>query len=173
MGAITGIPGQFTTNGAVVNDEGKVVVTSSNAASGFYAIDIKTLVATPIENSVAGLSISDLANANLIEGKKTDNKTEDRRADRLIVKNDNVNIYPNPITTSQFKLNFEEMTKGNYVVTVTDLMGRQVYNKRVVVQNESQIETINMGTKPSNGLYLVKIADASGKDVYVGKLVVE
>ncbi len=171
LGAITGVPAAYTTNGAVVNDAGKVVLTSANAAAGFYALDINTLVATPITETATNVSISDLANGNLISNSKP--TPEATQYNNLLVANDKVNIYPNPIATNTFKVNFDEMQKGNYVVTVTDLMGRQVYNKRIVVQNESQVESIQMDKKPSSGLYLVRVADASNKAIYVGKLIVQ
>jgi hypothetical protein len=172
LGVITGIPAQFTTNGAVVNDAGKVVVTSANAAAGFYELDIATLQATAVAGSVSNVSISDLANANVIVTEKSTTPTENR-INPLLIANDNINIYPNPVTTTQFKINFDEMGKGNYTVQVTDLMGRQLLNKRVVVQNESQVETIDMQKKPSAGIYLVKVSDGTNKQVFVGKLSVE
>jgi hypothetical protein len=172
LGSITGVPAQFTTNGAVVNDAGKIVLTSSNPAAGFYEMDVKTLVATQIKNTASNFSISDLANANLVAVEKN-NSNNNPQLEKQIIANDKISIYPNPITTSQFKLNLEEMATGNYAVVVTDLMGRQLYNQKIVVQNESQVETINMGKKPANGIYLVKVADASGKSVFVNKLVVE
>jgi Secretion system C-terminal sorting domain len=175
VGAIKGIPAQYTTNGAVVNDAGKVVLTSANAAAGFYALDVKTLDATAIEATASNVSISDLANANLIETKKPTqfSNIEERKVNEQLVKNDNISTFPNPTATSRFKINFDEMVNGNYVVMVTDLMGRQVYTKRVVIQNESQIETIDMQKKPSAGVYLVKVTDANNKAVYVNKLIVE
>jgi Secretion system C-terminal sorting domain len=175
VGMVKGIPAQYTTNGAVVNDAGKIILTSANAAAGFYTLDITTLEATALNETATNVSISDLANANLINTKKTTtySATETRKVNDLLVANDKVNIYPNPVSTSVFKINFDEITNGNYVVAVTDLMGRQILNKRVSVQNESQVETIDMGKKPSSGVYLVKVTDASNKSVYVGKLIVE
>lgn len=175
VGTITGIPAQYTTNGAVVNNDGKVVLTSAIAAAGFYALDVNTLAATIITSTANAYSISDLANANVIATKKTTttNDLATTKVREILVANDKVNIFPNPITSSQFKLNFDELANGNYALLVTDLMGRQVYSKRVIVQNEAQVETINMGTKPSAGVYLVKLINASNKNVFVGKLIVE
>jgi hypothetical protein len=175
VGAIKGIPGQFTTNGAVVNDAGKIVVTSANAASGFYAVDINSLDATIMDATATNVSISDLANANLIESKKPAayTETEMKKITPALISNDNISVYPNPIRTPQFKINFDEMANGNYLIAVTDLMGRQVFNKRVVIQNEGQVETINMQKKPSAGIYMVRVSDPNNKDVFAGKLIVE
>jgi hypothetical protein len=172
LGDIKGIPAQFTTNGAVVNDEGEIILTSANAKSSFYTMNLQTLSAYEFPNSVTGYSISDLANSNLLPS-STPKTYATAEYSKYIIANDQINVYPNPITTSQFKLSFDEMAKGNYAVTVVDLMGKQVFNKRVVVQNENQVETIDMGKKPSNGLYLVKITDATNKAVFVGKLAVQ
>ncbi len=173
-GAISGIPGHYTTNGAVVSDAKSVVVTSANPAAGFYTVNMETLAAIAMPNSVANYSISDLANTQLLEGTKTNNTTpQSETIAKTLVSNNSVNVYPNPVTTSNFKVSFDDLDAGNYTVTVTDLQGSQIYNQRVVVNSDNKVDTIDMGRKPSLGLYLVKIADATSKNVFVGKLVVE
>lgn len=174
-GAITGIPATYTTNGAVVNDANKIVLTSANAAAGLYSLDAETLIATTLSATPTNVSISDLANSNLLTvAKKVNNVPveEVKKVNQVLVANDKINIYPNPVTNGMFNLNFDEIAKGYYAVTVTNLMGMQLYTSRINVQNESQIVTINLGRKPGNGLYLVKVSNGT-KDVYVGKLIVE
>jgi hypothetical protein len=175
LGDLKGIPAQFTTNGAVVNNENKIVVTSANAAAGFYVFDLTTLDAKQLPNSVTTVGISDLANGNLLKSSipKTVSSIETSTINKFLVKNDKINVFPNPITSPQFKLTFDEITNGNYTINVTDLMGRSIYSKRIVLQNEEQVETINVGKKPSNGLYFVKVTDSKNKDIYVGRLIVQ
>jgi hypothetical protein len=175
LGSIKGIPGNFTTNGAVVNDAGKIVVTSANTLGGYYEIDFATLEATKVEGAASAYSTSDLANANELNVRKPTDvlPVEEKKINNVLVSNDNINVYPNPAATPQFKINFDEMQTGQYVVTLVDLMGRQVHAQRVNVQNEAQVETVDLKTKPAKGLYLVKIADAAQKNVFVGKIVFE
>ncbi len=172
VGVITGIPAHFTTNGAVVSDAKNVIVTSANAAAGFYTLNMETLAASAIANSSTSYSVSDLANDMLLEG-KAKNTPAENTITKVLVANDKVNIFPNPVTSSTFKLSVDELAIGNYTLTVTDLMGRQLYNKRIVVQSDNQVETIDLGKKPTNGLYLIKLTDATAKAVFAGKLVVE
>jgi hypothetical protein len=171
-GQITGIPAQFTTNGAVVSDAKSATVTSANPQSGFYNVNMETLVATLVPNSVTNYSISDLANELLLEGAKKNTPVETTISKELVA-NDNVNVFPNPITSNTFKISLDDLTTGNYTLTVTDLIGRQVYNKRIVVNSDNQVENVDLGKKPSNGLYLLKLVDATNKNVFVGKLIVE
>jgi hypothetical protein len=176
IGSITGIPGNYTTNGAVVNDAGKIVVTSANATSGYYQVDFATLAATKIEGAASVYSTSDMANANELDVRKPNDvvTVEEKKVNNIsLVGNEHVNVYPNPASTPQFKINFDEMQKGQYIITVTDLMGRTIHNQRINVQNENQVETIDLKSKPAKGLYLVKIADVAQKDVFVGKIIFE
>lgn len=176
LGAITGIPGNITANGLVVNDNGQLVMASAASNSGYYTINLETLQATALPYAPNSFSTSDLANANLLEVKKGSSETTPAEITKIpvpLVANDNINVYPNPVTGSQFKINFDEMQKGWYNISVTDLTGRALYNKRVNVQNDAQVETISLDKRPARGLYLVKIADASNANVYTGKLVFE
>jgi hypothetical protein len=174
VGSIKGIPGNITANGVAVNDNGQLLMASASANSGYYTINLETLEATALPVQPNAFSTSDLANANLLDVKKGTSETTPVEAAKIpvpLVANDNINVYPNPVAGSQFKINFDEMQKGWYNVSVTDLSGRALYNKRVNVQNDGQVETISLDKKPARGLYLVKIADAANTNVYTGKLV--
>jgi Secretion system C-terminal sorting domain len=176
VGNIKGIPGNITTNGAVINDNGVLVLASATTGSSLYTVDTETLQATAIPSTSNAYSMSDLANANLLNVKKAGSETTPVETAKIpvpLVANDNINVYPNPVVGTQFKINFDEMAKGNYQVMVTDLSGRTLLSKRIIIQGEAQIETISFDKKPARGLYLVKIADAANSNVYTGKLVVD
>jgi hypothetical protein len=176
VGSIKGIPGNITTNGAVINDNGELVLASATTGSGLYTVDIESLQATAIPATTNAYSMSDLANANLLNVRKAGGETTPVETAKIpvpLVANDNINVYPNPVVGTQFKINFDEMAKGSYQVMVTDLSGRTLLTKRVNVQNEAQTETISFDKKPARGIYLVKIADVANSNVYTGKLVVD
>ncbi|MBL7726968.1 MAG: T9SS type A sorting domain-containing protein [Dinghuibacter sp.] len=177
LGAIKGIPGNITANGVVVSDEGQLLMASASANSGYYSINPETLEAKALPFAPNTYSTSDLANANLLNTRKAGgNETTPVETSKIpvpLVLNNSINVYPNPVTGSQFKINFDELQKGWYNVSVTDLSGRTLLNKRVNVQNESQVETINLDKQTARGIYLVKIADAANTNIYTGKLVIE
>ncbi|MDP9230565.1 MAG: hypothetical protein M3O67_07830, partial [Bacteroidota bacterium] len=50
-GSIKGLPKSYTTNGAIVEEETTIIVSSANSTSGYYKFDINTLQAEKISNS--------------------------------------------------------------------------------------------------------------------------
>ena len=65
-GTISGLPVNFTTNGAAVDDEGNLVVSSANVMEGLYKVNMKDLAAEKIISAAPVFNASDLANGNLL-----------------------------------------------------------------------------------------------------------
>jgi hypothetical protein len=64
-GGIEGLPGNYTSNGAVVGNNGKLIVSSANSTEGYYEVDLKTWKATKVKGNGAVFNTSDLANGNI------------------------------------------------------------------------------------------------------------
>ncbi|HUP11110.1 MAG TPA: hypothetical protein VM187_02825, partial [Niastella sp.] len=62
---IKGLPTTFTTNGAVIDNEGFLIVSSANTAEGYYKVDLRTWEGTRIDIKGTVFNASDLANGNL------------------------------------------------------------------------------------------------------------
>lgn len=69
-GTITGLPANYTTNGAAVDADGNIILSSATAFVGYYKMNIADLVATKIEGSDMVYNASDLASGNLLLQKK-------------------------------------------------------------------------------------------------------
>src|SRR5688572_14566637 len=110
-GYITGLPANYTTNGAVVDDEGKIIVGSAASTLGYYAVDLGSLKATKVESKDKVFNTSDLANSNLALQKEADQKASAVSAaailDRKVVRNDNISMFPNPVTDGTFRVYFD------------------------------------------------------------------
>ena len=76
LGAIQGLPKGYSTNGAVVEGDSKIIVTSSTSTSGYFRVDLNTLQAEKISASSSVYNASDLANATLLYDKKKKDKKE-------------------------------------------------------------------------------------------------
>ena len=110
LGAVSGVPANFTINGAAVTDNNLVLITSAVDASALYTVDItKSLVATAVKSSQPWRT-SDLANSNILRTRKPPVFAELIASNSATVGNDKVQLYPNPVTASQF--NFSSTTRS-------------------------------------------------------------
>ncbi len=175
IGTITGLPATFTTNGAAVDADGKIVVSCATSFEGLYKFDIKDFVGSKVEGADAGYNASDLANGNLLFQKEADAQ----RALSIVALpaatpvNTDARIYPNPVTANEFKIQFDDQKAGKYMVTVTDLSGRTVLNKSITISTKVQAETVQITNTIGKGMYLVKVTDTNNQVVFTDRLMVQ
>ena len=176
LGMVKGLPANFTTNGAAVTADNKVLLGSAVDANSYYLVDAKNWAATVYPLS-GGWKSSDLANSNILNTAKAKNPLVDM-AKRPIENSVDlgshlVQVYPNPVTNDQFAIQFTKLEAGEYTIQITDVMGRQVVQRIVNVGGENQSETIRLNPASARGFYLVKIIDKNSKSVFSKKLVVQ
>lgn len=170
LGAIKGISGQFTSNGAVVDNDGELLVTSATTTDNYYRINISTLEATPIHKKEAQLfNISDLANSNLLY----QTKGMDKLVFNEIRGNSAVSVFPNPVSNKSFTMQFDQIPSGKYNLILTDASGRTVVSKPLIIAVKGQVEKVSLPRTAGGGLYLVKLVGGGNKSVYNDKLVVQ
>ncbi|MFI5186762.1 MAG: T9SS type A sorting domain-containing protein [Chitinophagales bacterium] len=174
LGPMKGLPPGFTTNGAVVTDDGNLLVGSQSFSKNWYLIDPKSWQASEFKTPNGVYLTSDLANSNYLTThvKTTEIATiplQDLSASNM------VQLYPNPISISenQFKIQFNKLEAGDYTIELTDVTGKQVMIQKVNVVNQGQIQTVNLQSNTAQGIYLVKIRDINSKSVFTQKLVVQ
>lgn len=177
LGTIKGLPANFTTNGAAVNDDNKIIIGSATQSASYFAFDYKTLEAVPYQIAGTVWQSSDLANSNLLitNSKKpvSELAITDLKMAPAIVADGKVSIFPNPVTDNQFTVRFNKLEAGNYMLQVTDVTGRQVLQQSISINGDNQAQRINLSAATSKGVYLVKIADAQSKIVFNTKIVVQ
>jgi hypothetical protein len=177
-GYVTGLPANYTTNGAVVDDEGKVIVSSANSTNGYFEVDLASLKATRIEaRSGQVYNTSDMANGNLALQKEADKKASAVSAAsvlrRDIVRNDNISVFPNPVTDGSFRLYFDNQRQGRYEIQVVDLTGRVINSQIVNIGAKAQVEEMYVSKNLARGMYMVKVVDGSRKALFADKLLVQ
>jgi hypothetical protein len=173
IGSITGLPGNFSTNGAAVDADGSVLLASAIGKEGFYKVDFNTLVAANIPNADTSYQVSDLASSNLLfqnASTYSDYTTEPAATTAPIVADSK--IYPNPITGMSFTVLLNEQKAGKDNIVLTDLQGTTIQSTTVTVAAGSQTATVNLTTKLAQGMYIVKVTDEDGATSLLDKVVV-
>jgi hypothetical protein len=171
IGRIQGLPGNFTTNGAVVDNEGALVVSSASSNDNYYKVNMNDWVATKLDASNKVFNSSDLANGNFAFEKKME--AVPKLFERELVRNDKINMFPNPVSTGRFRVSFHNRELGRYEIQVVDLTGRLLSQKTVNIQNNGQVAEIDLRASIANGTYLVKVLNNAKKTVFSDKLIVE
>lgn len=174
IGSITGVSADYTINGAAVDKDDNVIISSANTFEGFYKVSMKDFSAVKLNTAGQIFNASDLANANLLfASQKRNTIGAAPLIKRDVIGNQFVSVYPNPVFGSQFKVTFDKNMSGEYGIALTDIQGKTIMTKQVFVKSSGQSETIQMKTKPANGLYLIKITTANKKSVFADKIMIE
>lgn len=174
IGYITGLPANYSTNGAAVDQDGNIVVASANTFAGYYKFSLKDFAATLIEGSDMVYNASDLANGNLLFQKEVDAaKTFTDFKPVVPVLTNEAHIFPNPVTTSEFSIYFDGQAAGRYNVTITDLTGKPLSNTIVTVNAKTQIEKVAINKNFAKGMYMVKVTDTNNKFIFTERIVIQ
>jgi hypothetical protein len=170
LAEIQGLPASFTTNGAVVDNEGALIVSSANTAEGYYKVDMRSWQATRIDIKGTVFNASDLANGNLAFANDVPSVPLINRA---LIRNEKFALYPNPVATNLVYVSFNVKESGRYTIQLVDLTGKVISEKIAAIANGAQV--VPVGVKPglAKGPYMVKVLSNSKKIVFTDKLVIE
>jgi Secretion system C-terminal sorting domain len=174
-GSISGLPANYTTNGAAVDADGSVILCSATAFEGYYKMSITDLVAKKMEGSDVIYNASDLASGNLLFQKEADEARANSFA-KLVPANVSVinenTVFPNPVTGSTFNVALAGKLQGNYTIVITDLAGRAMQTTKIGLTKGQQTQQVNLTNRPSKGTYLVKVLDEKGAEILSDKLMI-
>jgi hypothetical protein len=169
VGTIAGLPAAFTINGAAVDANGDVVVSSATTTDNYYRINLGTFKATATVKTGDNVwNASDLASSNIAYRGGPGNAVVISE----VKGNDKVSIYPNPVAISYFNVAFEKVTPGKYTVELTDASGRKVVNQVAEITGV-QNQKISLPKSASAGMYMVRVINADGKSIFTDKIVVQ
>jgi hypothetical protein len=175
-GVITGLPGNYTTNGAAVDADGNIVVSSANVFEGYYKLSLQDLAAKKIEGSDDVYNASDLANGNLLLQKEADAARRFNFATsttRVEAVDASSRIFPNPVTTGEFGIQPGDMADGQYQVRLTDIAGKTIQSTSIAVTKGNQLVKVALRSKPAKGVYLVEVINSAKQIVFTDKLMVQ
>jgi hypothetical protein len=179
LGGIKNLPANFTVNGAVVDAEGSLLVSSAVDGSAYYQVNPKNWTASPYAATNGIYRSSDLANSNYLSFKKNRPSrpelqniqlTRMAAADKFAKL---IAVYPNPVTNDNITVQFNKVPDGDYVIELTDVLGRTVMQKRVTVNMEDQTQSLTISRSNARGTYLVKVFDKEKQSVFTQKVLVQ
>lgn len=159
VGKITGLPENYSVNGAAVNSKGNIVVASAKGAA-LYELNLSNLEAKQLPGE-QNLHIYDLASKYFAN-------------DRVAATNTfaNIDIYPTKVEDQIITVNVNDKSvKGNIKVNIFDISGKSVMSSNLSVKEgplNQQIQLRNLVT----GAYLVNITEESGKTLLSKKILV-
>ncbi|MEO6219428.1 MAG: T9SS type A sorting domain-containing protein [Ginsengibacter sp.] len=173
-GSILNLSPTYTVNGAAVDSDNKILISSANTFEGFYKVDIKDFSSTKVITEGEVFNASDLASSYLLnETDKQNSVGAPSLINSEVIGNRYISVYPNPVSNWQFKITFDNNPAGKYKIALTDLQGRLISIKVVYIKAPGQVENFQLQKKQATGMYMIKITDAVNKAVFADKLVVQ
>lgn len=161
VGTVSGLPVNYTSNGAAVNATGNVIVGNARG-EGLYEIDFKTLEAKAVAGDFK-MPVYDLASSYFLNDKAV--STPEMFT--------GIEVYPTKVNQQFFNIKINnEKVKGNLKVELADYMGNKLMKQNInVIRNNSEFK-INLN-KYNAGVYIVNIQDAGENSIYSTKIVIE
>ena len=177
VGSIKGLPATFTVNGAVVDGDGNLLVSSAVDASSYYSLNPKDWNATPYVSANGIFRSSDLANGNyLVTGARGNETPVQTIASTITTKSkfaDLISVYPNPVIGNNLTVQFSKVPAGNYVLELRDVLGRSVMQKRITINTENQVQTLTLNEGDAKGVYMITVLDQVSQSVFAQKVIVQ
>ena len=174
QGTIKGLPGNFSVNGMVVNDAGKLMVSSAQNPDAYYLVDPANWSAEIYQTSTGIFRSSDMANGNILFTKPSNPLKEISIVQNRDADLDNrIQLYPNPVSQNTFAVRFNSLQAGNYRIELRDVMGRTILQQKVNVLGNDQSESININPASAKGVYMVQVMNEKNKTIFSQKLVVQ
>ncbi|MEO7767577.1 MAG: T9SS type A sorting domain-containing protein [Ferruginibacter sp.] len=171
-GTISGLPANFSTNGAAVDDDGNLVVSSANVFVGLYRVNMTTMAAVKVPGNEPAFNASDLANGNLLYQKEANDLRKFNLLKDLPISYGDAKIFPNPVSGAQFNVIFEKQAAGKYTIVLTDIAGRAFQSKVVSISKPYQVEAIRLTGKAARGMYIVKVLSEKKQMAFSEKIVI-
>jgi len=166
---ISGLPLKFTTSGAAVSDDGKIIISSSQFSDAFFIVDPQTWLASssPITQDIYGSA--DLANSNFLHTKTSSNLFLNRPDEN----NGKIKVFPNPVLFDDISIQFNQLPPGNYTIQLANVLGKKITQQKVKISGSTQTEPMHIPHFAPQGFYYIHILDEHNKVVSTQKLAVE
>lgn len=163
---IKGVPEGFTTNGAVVAEDGSVIISSANSIISYYKVDPKTWESKEIAAGNNVFNTSDLANNNLLF-------QTNLAAPETVFAPEKISVYPNPVKSKTFKVSFDNKEAGEYNIQLVDISGRIVSDRAVSIYTGAQVSEVRLNGNLTRGMYMVKVLNHTNREIFTKKIILD
>ena len=170
IGNIKNLPEGFTTNGAAVDEQGYLVVSTAAATGGYFRVNMNTWEAEKITGDAKTAGVSDLASNYFAFQKKSPLLPAVFTAPATMFSN--IAVYPNPVTEAAFRVSFNNRETGRYTIQLMDVNGRLVMQQPFNLVYRNQVTEVDMPANFTKGVYMVNIVKANGQKVYANRILV-
>lgn len=171
LATIAKLPATFTTNGAAINENGNLLVSSSIYTEASFIVDHKSWQASPSPAIQHLYGIADLASSNVLLIKKSNPSVI--LFGKSLLKTGNIKVYPNPVLFDEVNIQFNDLPTGKYIIELTDPLGRKVIQQKVKLTRQSQTALIQIPTITAQAFYYIRILNEKNALVSTHKLAVE
>lgn len=171
LATITNLPAAFTTNGAAINENGNLLVSSSIYTEASFIVDHKTWKASPSPAIQHLYGIADLASGNVLAVKRSSPSVV--FFDKPLLKTGNIRVYPNPVLFDEVNIQFNDLPTGNYLIELADPLGRKVIQQKVKLTSQKQTALIQIPASTAQAFYYIRILNEKKALVSTHKLAVE
>jgi len=169
LGTIKNIPADFTINGAAVDANNNVIISSAVKTDQYYHFNLSTLEATPVNKGEANVyNASDLSSANLL------NEASATKKDLIpeVKVNKQISVYPNPVTFGNFSILFSNIPNGNYLIELLNASGSRILTKNLNAVS-GQREKIYLPANITSGEFFLRVISLKEKNkIYTDKIIV-
>jgi hypothetical protein len=93
------------------------------------------------------------------------------RANLAVTNNSRFTIYPNPVAGTRVSVQLENLDKGKYRLSISDMTGKIIYNQYLDHAGGMLSQTIQLPSFFSRGIYSVSLCGDSSK--FFGQLIVK
>jgi len=170
LATISSLPAKFATSGVAVDENGKILISSSLYADGYFTVDPESWAATPSSGTHEAFGSADLANSNVLHSNTANSNLFITKApDKL----SQFRVFPNPVMDDEVNIQFSGLKPGNYTIQLASVLGNTVLKQKATVIENVQTELVHIPGSTSQGFYYVSILDENNKVVGTQKLVVE
>jgi hypothetical protein len=168
LGKIQGLPADFTVNGAAVDTDGSIVLSSSTLTGKYAIINDPAVLNATVKQHPGWYNASDLASGNLLFSKK--DAVVFGEFDRS-TQQSGVGVYPNPVTNGQVIVHFKDGLSGKHSLDLLDISGAVQQQSSVNLNGQAQRVTIRTGVL-AQGIYLLRVTNGQRREVETIKVMI-
>ncbi|HVZ26703.1 MAG TPA: T9SS type A sorting domain-containing protein [Sediminibacterium sp.] len=186
VGTIQGLPPAYTSNGAMADEDGNLVVSCGTGYgknySAFYTVGFPDLRAhalsagVPIPANIADLASGFLLFQNRYQRDAFTNGIASNTAE-VLSETDNtgtVRLFPNPVTQGRFQLQISKLAaSGNYTLQIIDAAGKTLQSQKVAIGAKTATVQVKLAQHTARGVYVAQLLDEFNRSVYSRQFIVE